>query len=135
MGPPHITYPLPPMRVLVVDDEADARAALRGLLRIWGHEVCEAANAEEALRLAADFRPEVLLVNLKLPEGDGVALGTRLRELPGLDKLAVVLLAGRPDEEELQKASQAGTCHYLIKPPNPILLRSLLGSIRYTDVS
>ncbi len=131
MRPPHRAFPPPPMRVLVADDDAGARAALRELLRVWGHEVSEAADAEEAVTAAAAFRPDVLMVDGELAGAAG--LPARLRALPGLEGVAVVVMAEGGAEETLRAAQEAGVRHRLCKPADPVLLRRVLGAIRYGD--
>src|SRR5262245_34706281 len=133
MPTPTPPSPLPPLRVLVVDDSPEARASLRQLLGIWGHPVCEAADADEALRLAPEFRPEVALVDVVMPGMDGLELASRLKEVPGLEGLAVVALTGQTDDEKIRRAYQVGVRHYLVKPADPVLLRGILGAIRYKD--
>jgi CheY-like chemotaxis protein len=127
------TYPLPPMRVLVVDDESDTRATLRVMLNVWGHRVCEAATADQALELAGSFQPDVVLLDLVLPGLDGLDLAVQLRRLPGLERTAMVALTGHPSEDKRQQAYESGVRHFLVKPADPVLLRGLLGSIRYPD--
>jgi two-component system, chemotaxis family, CheB/CheR fusion protein len=128
-----LVYPPPPLRVLVADDEPDARAALRELLHVWGHRVCEAATAAQALELAASFRPDVALVGVVLPDMDGLELAARLRSLPGLEGLAVVAVTGDAGPETVRRSDQAGVRYYLVKPVDPVLLRGVLGSIRYGE--
>src|SRR5262249_4360414 len=78
------------LRILVVDDWPDAAESLRVLLHLWGHDVQIAGNGPEALRLAADFQPQVALLDLQMPHMDGGELGRRLRQLPGLERLLLI---------------------------------------------
>src|SRR5262245_41204811 len=121
MRPPPPPHRRPPLCVLVVDDSPDARSSLRQLLGIWGHPVCEAADADEALRLTPAFRPDVALVAVALPGSDG------------REGVAAVALSGPSDAGELARAFQVGTRHYLTKPVEPTLLRRALGTIRGQD--
>jgi CheY-like chemotaxis protein len=122
-------YSLPPLRILVVDDCPDTRESFRHLLGIWGHQVCEAADAAAALEAAIVFRPDVALVDIVLPGQDGLDLAEQLRALPGLEQIVVVTLTGYPGPDKIDRSYAVGARHFLTKPADPVLLRGLLGSL------
>jgi two-component system response regulator HydG len=103
-------------RILVVDDELNARTALVELLRDEGYAVEAAADAFKALGKAADFAPDLVLTDLKMPGMDGLALVTRLREND--PDLPVVVMTAFGEVESAVRAMHAGARDYLAKPVN-----------------
>lgn len=113
-----------PRRVLVVDDNRDARDSLAEWLRMQGHEVVTAANAEEALEKAREHRPEVGLLDIGLPGVDGYQLAELLRaELHGIQLVAT---SGYGQPEALERSRHAGFDLHLVKPLD---LRALADAI------
>jgi CheY-like chemotaxis protein len=111
--------------VLVVEDSVDSAETLGELLRMWGHEVRLAHDGKDALRLAREYRPQVILLDIGLPDMDGYAVAHRLRgEDLGGDLL--VALTGFGEEQDRHRARQAGFDRHLIKPVDPDALLELL---------
>ena len=106
------------VRVMVVDDHALVRAAVRQALTAPGIElVAEAATAEEALVLGPRIRPDVLLVDIDLPGMDGVGL---VRELaPRLPDTRIVMLTVSSADHHILDATRLGACGYLTKDLSP----------------
>lgn len=106
--------PAPPRpRVLVVDDEPQIVRALKVVLREAGFEAIGAETAAEALDLAAVHPPEAAIVDLVLPDGDGVEVTHRLREW---SEMPILVLSAIGDEEQKVKALEAGADDYITKP-------------------
>ncbi len=103
-------------RVLVCDDEPQILRALKVVLRDAGHEVVEAATMEEALDRAAVRPPDAAIVDLVLPDGDGVQLCRRLREW---SQMPIIVLSAVDEEEMKVQALQAGADDYVTKPFGP----------------
>jgi two-component system KDP operon response regulator KdpE len=101
------------VRVLVVDDELPIRRFLRTSLTAHGHVVFEAASGEEALRSVASDRPDLVILDLGLPDGDGTNVVRRLREWT---RLPIIILSVRDHESEKIAALDAGADDYLTKP-------------------
>lgn len=100
--------------VLVVDDEASFRALARRVLTMWGHVVVgEAGTAADALLRAAELRPDTVLVDLGLPDGDGFTLARGLRALPSAP--TVVMLSSDRDVAHARAAASAGACGFVSK--------------------
>lgn len=115
------------LRVLVVDDNADVARALALLLEVLGYRVEQAATGGQALELAARFEPRVALVDIGLPDMDGLALARRLRvQFPGRDRLFLVAVTGYGHEEARQRSLEAGFDEHLAKPVDRRTLQSLL---------
>jgi two-component system KDP operon response regulator KdpE len=99
--------------VLVVDDEPQIVRALKVVLREAGFEAIGAETAAEALDLAAVHPPEAAIVDLVLPDGDGVEVTHRLREW---SEMPILVLSAIGDEEQKVKALEAGADDYITKP-------------------
>jgi two-component system KDP operon response regulator KdpE len=103
----------PPRRVLVVDDESQIVRALKVVLREAGFEAVPAETASEALDLAALRPPDAAIVDLVLPDGDGVEVTRRLREW---SEMPILVLSALGDEEQKVRALEAGADDYITKP-------------------
>jgi two-component system KDP operon response regulator KdpE len=103
-------------RVLVLDDELAIVRALKVVLRDAGYDVAVAATAEEALDKAAVRPPEAAIVDLVLPDGDGVEVTRRLREWSAMP---IIVLSAIGDEDEKVRALEAGADDYVVKPFAP----------------
>jgi two-component system KDP operon response regulator KdpE len=100
-------------RILVVEDEPDIRRFVRLTLESEGHEVHEAASLQRGLIEAGSRRPELAIVDLGLPDGDGVDL---IRDLRTWSTAPVIVLSARSGEEDKVAALDAGADDYLVKP-------------------
>jgi PAS domain S-box-containing protein len=114
-------------RVLLVEDNPDARESLEILLTLAGHEVATSADAPTALETFVAFRPDVVLVDIGLPGMDGYELGRAIRDKRGVEGLLLVALTGYGQAEDQAKARAAGFDLHLTKPVDPDRLTELLG--------
>jgi CheY-like chemotaxis protein len=106
----------PGKRVLLVDDNEDARELLTGLLELEGYRVEAAGDAAGALAIAERFQPEVVVLDLGLPEVDGWELARRLRAVVGLAQVRIVALTGYGTEHDRERSREAGIEMHLLKP-------------------
>jgi two-component system KDP operon response regulator KdpE len=106
-----VTQPAPV--ILVVEDEAPMQRFLRAALRSSGFKLLEATSAEEALRLATGHNPEIVLLDLGLPDRDGLEV---TREIRGWSRVPIIVLSARGREEDKVEALDAGADDYLTKP-------------------
>jgi len=106
-----------PLRILVVDDETIVRESLSAWLRQDGHAVEVAENAKEALRLAAQSRHDIALVDIKMPGMDGLALQSHLASAD--PELAIILMTAYASVESAVAAMKAGAYDYIVKPFDP----------------
>jgi two-component system KDP operon response regulator KdpE len=106
----------PRRRVLVVDDEPQILRALRVVLRDAGFEAVPASTAQEALDLAALHIPDAAIVDLVLPDGDGIEVTRTLREWT---KAPIIVLSAIGEEDEKVRALEAGADDYVTKPFGP----------------
>ena len=118
-------------KVLVVDDSADGAEMLATALNTQGYDTRVAYDAPLALKIAADFLPDVALLDIGLPVMDGYELAVRLRELPGLNGLKLIALTGYGQESDRRKSREAGFDHHLVKPVDLSMLESLLAELTY----
>ena len=114
-------------RILLVEDNADARDALRALLELDGYEVHAAADGTEGLDLARTKLPHVALVDIGLPGFDGYEVARRMKLLPAQPRL--VALTGYSEPEDRQRTKEAGFDAHLVKPVDPDDLGRLLASL------
>jgi CheY-like chemotaxis protein len=113
-------------RVLVVEDNADAREGLRLLLTYAGHEVETSEDASSGLDKLKSFRPEVALIDIGLPGVDGYALARMARQTPEAKATYLVALTGYGQAEDRQKALAAGFDMHMTKPVDPAKLCAFL---------
>jgi CheY-like chemotaxis protein len=121
-----------PLRVLVADDCPDTRASLRLLISFWGHGVRTVADGELAVRAAAQFRPDVALLDVEMPRLDGYAAARRLRDDPATAHTILVAVMSAGDFFHFRKADAAGFHFRLFKPCDPALLRLLFDTVKRT---
>jgi CheY-like chemotaxis protein len=104
-----------PLRVLVVDDNADAAESLGMLLEARGKEVRIAYDGLEALEAAGDFDPEIVLLDIGMPKMSGYEVAKRLRAERG-DSVLIVAITGWGQEDDRRRAREAGFDHHFTKP-------------------
>lgn len=104
------------IRVLVVDDNQDGAEMLAEILSLHGYETRIAQDASSALRVAAEFTPEIAFLDIGLPVMDGYELAARLREVPSLAKLHLIALTGYGQSEDRRRTREAGFQQHLVKP-------------------
>lgn len=114
------------LRVLVVDNNRDFASTTSRLVGIWGHDVRTAHDAQAALALAATFRPEIVLLDVIMPQMNGFELAAALRRIAGLNKCFLVAVTGCSDEGHRLRCEAAGIDLFLIKPVTPSILKALL---------
>jgi CheY-like chemotaxis protein len=118
----------PARRVLVVEDNADARDMLHHLLNIAGHDVLEAADGPSGLEILLRERPDVALVDVGLPGFDGYELARRVRA-GGDSSVYLVALTGYGQPDDRRQSMEAGFDAHLVKPVAPeALLRIVQGA-------
>ena len=120
------TKGLDELRVLVVDDHDLFRTGLRNLLEEEGVNVVgEAENGENAIRLAADLAPDVVIMDLNMPGAGGVETTRRLSSLAPLSRVVVLTISA--DDDDVMNAVMAGACGYLLKDSS---IQELIAGIR-----
>ena len=103
-------------RILIVDDNADAGTSLSALLQLNGHETQTAFSSVDALSLAESFDPDIVLLDIGLPEMDGYEVARRLRRTPQGPRIHIIALTGYGQQADRDRARQAGFDGHLVKP-------------------
>jgi two-component system KDP operon response regulator KdpE len=103
-------------KILIIDDDQDLRAALNIRLRANGYETSFAGDAMIAVAEARRFKPDLILLDLGLPGGDGFVVMQRLSAMPALAVIPVIVLSARDKDSNENRAAMAGAVAYLQKP-------------------
>ena len=111
-GPRNTLRPL----VLIVEDHDDTRSLYKYVLELHGYEIAEAKQGEDAIRLAKELHPDLILMDTNLPELDGVTATQRMREDFALHDLPIIFISGHAQPELRAAALAAGGNDYLVKP-------------------
>jgi len=111
-------------RILIVEDEENARKGYEALLRKWDCEVLGVASGEDALARFPEFHPHVILADVELPGMNGLDLLRHLGE--EIEQIPVIVITGRGSDERVVQAIEAGAFWYIEKPLKPPVLRALL---------
>jgi two-component system alkaline phosphatase synthesis response regulator PhoP len=114
-------------RVLLVEDEQDVAELIRYNLTKEGYDVVLSANGNEALRLAREHRPDVLLLDIMVPQLNGWEVCRRLKKDPDLSQIPVIMVSGRVEEGDKVLGFEVGADDYVTKPFSP---RELIARIR-----
>ncbi|HJW55367.1 MAG TPA: ATP-binding protein [Burkholderiaceae bacterium] len=122
-------YQGPRKTVLVVDDVAENRAVVADMLKPLGLEVIEAANGREALEIAQNLLPHLILMDLVMPEMDGLEATLHLRRLAAFQKVPIIMVSASVSDSDHEKSACAGANAFLSKP---IDLNALLWQIALT---
>ncbi len=117
------------LSILIVEDNADFSGTLVRLLRHWGHQVESVASGALALAKAQELDPDLVLIDLGLPDLDGCTVARQLSaSLPRLPRL--IAMTGYSQEADQRRAEAAGFLYYLLKPIDPAVLKKCLGELR-----
>jgi len=117
-----------PLRVVVVEDQVDGREALAAYLERQGHEIRQAGTGQEGIDAALASPPDVVLVDIGLPDIDGYEVARRLRQSLGR-RVHLVALTGYGQPQDRTRAEEAGFDAHLVKPVDPPRLIETLGQL------
>jgi CheY-like chemotaxis protein len=120
--------PSPGRSILIVEDNADARDALRVLLELDGHVVEAVEEGQQALEIARAKDPDIALVDIGLPGIDGYEVARLVRARDGR-RPVLIALTGYGQPEDRRRASEAGFDEVLVKPVDPTVLAALLATL------
>ena len=116
-------------KILIVDDDPDIREILTYNLSNEGYNVKSAINGVEALKKAKKFIPDIILLDVMMPEMDGIEACSQLREIESLSKSMVIFLSARGEDFTQIAAFDAGADDYINKPVKPKILLKKISSI------
>ena len=114
-------------KILIIDDSQTDSAIMKGAVEQGGLEAFIATSGEEGLRLARQVRPDLILLDLMLPDISGYEVCRRLKSDPELSRTIVVIVSIKDQISEITEGIHAGAIDYVIKPSNP---ESLVGTIK-----
>jgi CheY-like chemotaxis protein len=126
---------LTPLRVLVVEDLEDAADTLALLLRLAGYDVALARSGLDALKVAPLWQPQVVLLDLKLPDLHGYQVAERLRADPRLAGIPLIAVTGYARPADFRRSAAAGLDLHLVKPVDPKELLDILEHIHLVQIS
>lgn len=116
----------PRSRILVVDDNIDAAHSMTVLMKMMGHEVKFAINGLGALDTARAFKPDVIFLDIRLPDFAGDQIAKQLKYEPGFERTRIIAITGLPVNDVRERALQAGCEAVYAKPLAPSALEELL---------
>jgi signal transduction histidine kinase len=122
----------PRLKVLVVDDKPDNVESLRLLLTLMGHTVQTAADGAEGIRAAEEFRPDVILLDIGMPDLDGHEVCRRIRAEEWGRSIVIIAQTGWGQEDDRRRTNAAGFDYHLVKPINHAELNSRLAQVSAT---
>jgi PAS domain S-box-containing protein len=114
----------PVLKVLVVDDNVDAAESIAMLLRLFGHQVRCVYDGRAALDAVRDYKPEVVVLDIGLPEIDGYEVARRIRKMDDLQDTRLVAVTGYGQEQDRQRSLEAGFDQHFTKPINSEALQA-----------
>ena len=116
-------------KILIVDDDPDIIEILRYNLSLAGYEVNAASNGKEAIKKAKIFIPEIILLDVMMPEMDGIEACRLIREIPSLNNSRIIFLSARNEDYTQLSAFDSGADDYISKPVKPKILLKKISSI------
>ena len=131
--PETVVAPSGAVRILVVDDNVDAADSTAMLLNMDGYETRSVHSAKAALEAAVTMRPDVVLLDIGLPEMDGYDVARRMRALTDASPPTIIAVTGYGQPADRDRATRAGFDEFLVKPVEPAVLRRLLKSLQLPE--
>ena len=116
-------------KILIAEDERDIRDLVAFTLRFAGYEVVVATNGEEAVNMAPNENPDLILMDVRMPRMTGYEACKVMKANPDLKDIPIVFLTARGQESEIQQGLEAGAEEYLLKPFAPDQLTTRVKAI------
>lgn len=115
--------------ILVAEDERDIRELINFTLTFAGHQVTQASNGAEALELAPKVKPDLIMMDVRMPRMTGYEACRQMKQNPEISSIPVVFLSAKGQDEEVQTGIDAGAVAYILKPFAPDELTRQIGDI------
>jgi CheY-like chemotaxis protein len=122
----NVATKIAPLRILIVDNNNDAAESLAAILKISGHTIKLAGDGVEALDIAATFTPEVVFLEIGLPDLDGYEVARAMRKLACTEQSTLIALTGWGAESDRSKSRAVGFDHHLTKPPQLEIIEGIM---------
>jgi DNA-binding response OmpR family regulator len=121
-----------PARILLVDDEPNILLAIEFLLKKEGYSIKKAFDGLQALKFVASFRPDIVVLDVMMPELDGFEVARRIRNMPDFEHVRIIFLTAKGTQHDKMKGYTSGGEVYLIKPfDNDELVRIVNEVVEY----
>jgi DNA-binding response OmpR family regulator len=120
--------------ILIAEDERDIRDLITFTLTYAGYQVLQATNGEEAVKIALAEKPDLVLLDVRMPYMNGYEACIKMKSEESLQDLPVVFLSAKGQESEVQTGLQAGAVEYILKPfsPDELIERVRINLERYS---
>jgi two-component system cell cycle response regulator DivK len=102
--------------ILYVEDNADNRTLVRRILMAEGYNLLEAVNATQALETLQDTKPDLILMDINMPDMDGYSLTAKIKDTPGLESIPIIALTANVMRGDRERSLEAGCDGYIQKP-------------------
>ncbi len=116
-------------KILIAEDERDIRDLIVFTLQFFGYQVVAASNGEEAVNLARQETPDLILMDVRMPRMTGYEACAAIKADPNLKDVPVIFLSAKGQDSEIQAGMQAGAVEYLLKPFAPDQLTSRIQAV------
>lgn len=126
---PGANAPMGTVRILVVDDNADAAESLQTLLELLGAQAKTAHDGQSAIDLYGEYQPDAVLLDIGMPGMDGYQVARVLRQLDPHRRTTIIALTGWGQDQDRERTRAAGFDHHLVKPVDVDALQAMLSSI------
>jgi DNA-binding response OmpR family regulator len=113
-------------KILIIDDDPANRDILRARLEKAGHEVTEAFNGEEGIKLSEEFAPQLVFLDIMMPKVDGLQVCRQIKTNPKTEKIPVIMLTARDQAIDKLRGWESGADEYMAKPWDPVKLLELV---------
>lgn len=107
------------IKILVADDEKDIRRLISFVLQKNGYNVVEAVNGAQAIQIAKTENPDIVLLDVMMPQVDGFEVCRQLRSNPATNKTPILMLSAKSQSSDIMDALLLGAAYYLVKPFTP----------------
>lgn len=115
--------------ILVAEDERDIRELINFTLMYAGYQVTQASNGAEALELAPKVKPDLIMMDVRMPKMTGYEACRQIKQIEELRNIPVIFLSAKGQDEEVQTGIEAGAVAYILKPFSPEELTRQIGEI------
>lgn len=119
----------PQAKILVVDDDENIRIVLQDILSSEGYKIFQAGSGAEAVELARKAAPDVILLDIQMPDMDGLEVTRRIKKDPSSARIPVVIVTGLDDVQARVEALRSGADEFLVKPPHVAELNARVRSL------
>ena len=115
--------------ILIAEDERDIRDLIQFTLMFAGHKITAAANGAEALELAPKVKPDLIMMDVRMPKMTGYEACRQIKQMDEVKNTPVIFLSAKGQDEEVQTGIEAGAVAYILKPFSPEDLTRQIGEI------